>query len=82
MGLRKSIVFIGSVLVLAACDSASSPTGPLSLHEGSAASAKKSVAKQPTTTINQTTRLTDGQCVYIKSGETDSTLVCNDPSAQ
>jgi hypothetical protein len=80
MGLRKSIVFIGSVLVLAACDSASSPTGPLSLHEGSA-SAKKDVANQPTITT-RTTGLTDGDCIYIKSGETDSAMVCNAPSAQ
>ena len=81
MGLRKSIVFIGSVLVLAACDSASSPTGPLSLHEGSAASTKMDPVNQPTTTT-RTTSLTDGNCVYIKSGETDSTLVCTDPSIQ
>lgn len=70
MGLRKSIVFIGSVLVLAACDSASSPTGPLSLHEGSAASTKK----QPSTT---TTMSTATSCVWVKTGDgSDSTEVC------
>ena len=81
MGLRKSIVFIGSVLVLAACDSASSPTGPLSLHEGPAASQKKDAPNQPTTTT-RTTNLTDGDCIFVKSGELDSMLVCNGPSAQ
>ena len=79
MGLRKSIVFIGSVLVLAACDSASSPTGPLSLHEGSAAAVKKNgPATQSTSEQTMNAGATDGNCVYIKSGESDSTLVCND----
>lgn len=77
MGLRKSIVFIGSVLVLAACDSASSPTGPLSLHEGSAGSVRKSGPTSGQTMTTRSGEMTD-DCVYIKSGETDSTLVCND----
>ena len=75
MGLRKSIVFIGSVLVLAACDSASAPTGPLSLHEGSAASSKKA---NPTTTTT-ITRAAGGlsSCVWVKTGDgSDSTEVC------
>lgn len=78
MGLRKSIVFIGSVLVLAACDSASSPTGPLSLNEGSAASLKKDATTQTTTTTTTTTRLAGAtECVWIKTGEpTDSVEVC------
>ncbi len=74
MGLRKSIVFIGSVLVLAACDSASSPTGPLSLHEGPAASTKKEVPPPATTT--RSAEMLGGDCVYIKSGGSDSTMVC------
>lgn len=76
MGLRKSIVFIGSVLVLAACDSASAPTGPLSLHEGPAASAKKTPTTPTTTTPTTVTRMS--ACVWVKTGEgSDSTEVCS-----
>lgn len=77
MALRKSIVFIGAVLVLAACDRASSPTGPLSLHDGASASTRKDSTRSTTTT-----RMTsiDG-CYWAKVGETDSTLVC-EPTAQ
>lgn len=76
MGLRKSIVFIGSVLVLAACDSASSPTGPLSLHEGTAASSKKPV---PTATTTETRTAGPSGCVWVKTGSegSDSTEVCS-----
>ena len=73
MGLRKSIVFIGSVLVLAACDSASAPTGPLSLHEGPAASSKKS----PDTTSPTPMMSSSSGCVWVKTGEGgDSSTVC------
>lgn len=72
MGLRKSIVFVGSVLVLAACDRAGSPTGPMSLHEGAAASAKKK------DTTGSTTMTMSGSCVWIRGGESDSTMVCDE----
>ena len=75
MTLRKSIVFIGSVLLLAACDRATAPTGPLSLHEGVAASAKKDTARAGT--LSPSTSSTS-ECGFVKSGssETDSTYVC------
>lgn len=75
MALRKSIVFFGAVLVLAACDRATAPTGPLSLHDGPAASAKKSDTTRSTTTTSRMGALTDG-CVWFKAGDGDSTLVC------
>ena len=77
MALKKSIVFFGAVLVLAACDRASSPTGPLSLHDGQAASARKAdTTRATTTTTTRTSALSDG-CVWVKTGEpTDSTQVC------
>lgn len=75
MGLRKAIVIVGSVLVLAACDRASSPTGPMSLHDGPAASAKKD-ATVPSTITVRTSSMTDGGCQWLKVGEGDSTLVC------
>lgn len=71
MTLKKSIVFIGSVLLLAACDRATAPTGPLSLHEGTAMARKD--------TSRSTTRMssTSGGCQYAKLGDGDSTLVCS-----
>jgi hypothetical protein len=78
MTLRKSIVFIGSVLLLAACDRATAPTGPLSLHDGSAVSAKKDTARAGT--VNRTSSLSG--CVWTKLGDGDSTLVCDEPQIQ
>lgn len=77
MGLRKSLVFIGSVLVLAACDRAGSPTAPISLHDGVAASARKNTAgTQEDTTANKMFLVDDG-CIWVRNGETpDSSLVC------
>lgn len=72
MTLKKSIVFIGSVLLLAACDRATAPTGPLSLHDGAA------MARKDTTRSTTTTRMTaSGGCQYAKLGNGDSTLVCS-----
>lgn len=79
MTLRKSIVFIGSVLILAACDRASAPTGPMSLHDGAAAAARKDTTRS--TTTSRTSALTDG-CVWYRAGDGDSTLVCGDPQIQ
>jgi hypothetical protein len=73
MTLKKSIVFIGSVLLLAACDRATAPTGPLSLHDG-AAMARKDTARSTTTTRMSTA---SGGCQYAKLGNGDSTLVCS-----
>lgn len=76
MGLKRSIVLIGSVLVLAACDNVSAPTGPMSLNQ-SAASAKKADTTRTTTT--RTTSALDGGdpsgCIFVRSGA-DSTLFC------
>jgi hypothetical protein len=78
MTLRKSIVFIGSVLILAACDRASAPTGPMSLHDGAAASFRKDSSRSITT---RTTSLS-GDCAWYRSGDGDSVYVCNDPQIQ
>ena len=78
MTLRKSIVFIGSVLLLAACDRATAPTGPLSLKDGAAASARKDTSRAGTTT--RTSSLDN--CTWYKAGDGDSTLVCVDPQIQ
>jgi len=75
MGLKRSIVLIGSVLVLAACDSVSAPTGPLSLNQ-SAASARKA----DTTSTTRTNSLS-ASCGFIKQGA-DSILVCDEPQLQ
>lgn len=80
MALRKSIVFIGAVIVLAACDRATAPTGPLSLHDGPAASAKKAAPAAPASPSKVTTftsKLDDGACAWVKNGDSDSTLVCD-----
>lgn len=76
MGLKRSIVVVGSVLVLAACDSATGPTGPLSLHDGPAASAKKTAPG--TTTGPSMNSMTDSGCGWIHSGGegSDSIQVC------
>lgn len=74
MGLRKSIVFIGSVLVLAACDRASAPTGPLSLHDGTAAARKDT----PRTAGQPSTMTSSGSCGFVRMGE-DSVYVCEEP---
>ena len=79
MTLRKSIVFIGSVLLLAACDRATAPTGPLSLKDGAAASARKDTTRAGTTA--RTSSFIDG-CYWAKQGDGDSTLVCSDPQIQ
>jgi len=78
MALKRSIVLIGSVLVLAACDSVSAPTGPLSLHQGAAASARKA----DTSTTTRSTSLTGGGCTWVRDGQPagDSVLVCDDPT--
>ena len=76
MGLKRSIVLIGSVLVLAACDSVSAPTGPLSLNQ-SAASARKA----DTTSTTRTTNSLSASCGFIKQGA-DSILVCDEPQLQ
>ena len=75
MGLKRSIVLIGSVLVLAACDSVSAPTGPLSLNEGGAASAKKADAPAP---VGATAVVQRASCGFVKSGGSDSTFVCEE----
>jgi hypothetical protein len=75
MALRKSIVFFGAVLVLAACDRATAPTGPLSLHDGPAASARKDSSRSTTMSTTTTSSMTEG-CVWWKGGDGDSTLVC------
>jgi hypothetical protein len=81
MGLKRSIVLIGSVVVLAACDSASAPTGPVSLHQGAAASAKRADTSRSTT--NRSSTMAAGSCVFIRSGTGDSTQVCvEDPQIQ
>jgi hypothetical protein len=74
MTLRKSIVFIGSVLLLAACDRATAPTGPLQLHEGTAAAAKKDTARAGARAPSALT----SECGFVKTGgsEGDSTRVC------
>ena len=79
MTLRKSIVFIGSVLILAACDRATAPTGPMSLHDGAAASVRKDSSRTGTTT---TRTMLSGDCAWYRSGDSDSTYVCNDPQIQ
>lgn len=78
MGLRKSLVFIGSVLVLAACDRAGSPTAPISLHDGAAAAAKKDTARAGMTGTTSTYQPTDdGGCIWVRNGDgSDSTQVC------
>lgn len=73
MTLRKSIVFIGSVLLLAACDRATAPTGPLSLHEGAAAAARKDTARAG---ARSPSTASSSECGFVKSGETDSSYVC------
>lgn len=75
MTLRKSIVFIGSVLLLAACDRATAPTGPLSLHEGAAPSARKDTARAGTFSPSTSSA---SECGFVKSGptESDSSYVC------
>lgn len=73
MTLRKSIVFIGSVLLLAACDRATAPTGPLSLHEGAAAAARKDTARAG---VRAPSASSASECGFVKSGETDSSYVC------
>ena len=80
MTLRKSIVFIGSVLILAACDRATAPTGPLSLHDGAAAAARKDSSRLGGTTT-RTAGVGDA-CAWYRSGDSDSVLVCNDPQIQ
>lgn len=77
MTLRKSIVFVGSVLILAACDRATAPTSPISLHDGAAAAARKDTTRSTT----RTTSLTS-ECGFAKLGDGDSVWVCNDPSIQ
>ena len=77
MGLKRSIVLVGSVLVLAACDRVSAPTGPLSLHEGGAASVKKSGGgATPLMSGVQMTECANGDGGFVKSGAGDSTFVC------
>jgi hypothetical protein len=76
MGLKRSIVLVGSVLVLAACDRVSAPTGPLSLHEGGAASVKKSGGAIPLMSETQMSDCPEGQGGFVKSGGSDSTFVC------
>ena len=78
MTLRKSIVFIGSVLLLAACDRATAPTGPLSLKDGAAAAQRKDTSRAGITT--RTSSLTD--CYWHRGGDGDSTLICSDPQIQ
>lgn len=80
MGLKKSIVFVGAVLVLAACDRATAPTGPLSAHDGPAAAAKAKPAVQFPGATTQSAM--DGgdtgggsECVWVRGGA-DSVLVC------
>lgn len=77
MGLKKSIVFVGAVLVLAACDRATAPTGPLSAHDGPAAAAKSKNAQQQPTASTMDDGDTGGgsECVWVRQGS-DSTLVC------
>lgn len=73
MVIKKAIVFIGSVMVLAACDRASSPTGPLSLHDGAA-----SVRRDTTRSTTRTMSLTEGEgCAWVREGDADSVLVCS-----
>lgn len=75
MGLKKSIVFVGAVLVLAACDRATAPTGPLSAHDGPAAATKNKPGQVLTTsTMSSETGGSEG-CVWVRGGS-DSTLVC------
>ena len=77
MGLKRSIVLIGSVLVLAACDRVSAPTGPLSLHDGAAASAKGAAVGGPIGVISSGVQtMTGDNCGFVKSGSGDSTFVC------
>ena len=76
MGLKRSIVLVGSVLVLAACDRVSAPTGPLSLHDGPAASAKRSDTTRSTSTTFSTLTAEGSGCGFVKSGDSDSTMVC------
>jgi hypothetical protein len=75
MGLKKSIVFVGAVLVLAACDRAGSPTGPMSVHDGAAAAAKEKGGPLPTTTTQSRDDGPSGGCVWIRGGG-DSVVVC------
>ena len=77
MGLRKSLVFIGSVLVLAACDRAGSPTAPISLHDGAAAAARKDAPAAGTTSTTAAYQPTDDGCIWVRNGSgSDSTQVC------
>ena len=76
MGLKRSIVLVGSVLVLAACDRVSAPTGPLSLHEGAAASVKKAAPGPVSGAGTQLMSLDDCGPGFVKSGGGDSTFVC------
>ena len=71
MALKKSIVFFGAVLVLAACDRATAPTGPLSLHDGAAASVKKDTTRS----INKTSTMALTGCYWVREGS-DSVQVC------
>lgn len=76
MGLKKSIVFVGAVLVLAACDRATAPTGPLSAHDGPAAAAKSKIGQLPSaSTMNDGDAGGGSECVWVRQGS-DSTLVC------
>ena len=79
MALRKSIVFFGAVLVLAACDRATAPTGPLSQHQGSAASVRKTDTTTRTTITTQAATGEGGGCVWYKDGS-DSVSVCSPDS--
>jgi hypothetical protein len=76
MGLKRSIVLVGSVLVLAACDRVSAPTGPLSLHEGAAASVKKAPGSLDGPEMMTMSADCDGG--FVKSGSGDSTFVCQE----
>jgi hypothetical protein len=78
MGLKRSIVLIGSVLVLAACDRVSAPTGPLSLHEGAAASAKKVDVPNPVGEASSGIQSMAGNCGFVRMGGGDSTWVCEE----
>ena len=76
MGLKKSIVFVGAVLVLAACDRATAPTGPLSAHDGPAAAAKSKPAQGVSSATTQSGETSGSEgCVWVRQGS-DSTLVC------
>jgi hypothetical protein len=56
--MKRALVFAGTVLILAACDSATSPTSPISAN-GSAASMKK---KDSTTAAMPSSGTTQSLC--------------------